>query len=201
MKATGFCEGWYLCATGQRSLLCCPAVFTAWLNVDHVTMSGAVCMQTWVCALSCSALLSSHNQWPFSLRWWMRDKCSASKHVSLSLSLFLSPSFWLSLSFSLCFLCSHPYTCWAPEGQQLTLLSAYAAYMCTLVECRLMHMCLPVQSYDSPSLPPTSAWFAVAITHRSCRSSICGWCWVLSLVCVPMCILSPGQSEEWDSRL
>lgn len=92
MKAAGLYEGCSLCATAQRIILCCPAVFMAWLNVDHVTMSGAVCMQTWVCALSCSALLSSHNQWPFSLRWWMRDKCSASKHFAptvLSLSLFL----------------------------------------------------------------------------------------------------------------
>lgn len=140
----------------KHILLCCPvAVFTAWLNVDHVTMSGAVCMQTWVSALSCSALLSSHNQWPFSLRWWMRDKCSASKHVAPTapppLSVFLSSSFWLSLSFSLCFLCSYPYTCWAPEGQQLTLLSAYAVYMCTLVECRRMtlpHFHQPL--HDSP---------------------------------------------------
>lgn len=120
---------------------------------------------------------------------------------SLSLSLCLSQTFLFSLSFLLCFLCSHSYTCWAPEGQQLTLLSAYTAYMCTLDECRHMHVCFPMQSCDSSSLPPTSACFTITITRCSYRSSICGWCWVLSLVCVLVCVLSPGQSEEWDSRL
>lgn len=98
MKATGLCEGCPLCATGQHIPLCCPAVFMAWLNVDHVTVSGAVCMQTWVYALSCSALLSSHNQWPFSLRWWMNLQFSLPFSLSLCLSLH-HPSFLALLVF------------------------------------------------------------------------------------------------------
>lgn len=87
----GLCEGCSLCAQKDAGIF-----FTAWLDVDHVTMS--------VCALSCSALLSSHNQWPFSLGWWMRDKCSASKHVaptvlslSVSLSIFLALLVFLAM--------------------------------------------------------------------------------------------------------
>lgn len=181
----------------KHILLCCPvAVFTAWLNVDHVTMSGAVCMQTWVSALSCSALLSSHNQWPFSLRWWMRDKCSASKHVAPTAP---PPSLCVSLFFFLALLV---FLAMLPLLLSLYMLSPWRSTTYTAVSLCSVHVYFSwVQAYDSSSLPPTSAWFAVAITHRSCRSSICGWCWVLSLVCVPVCVLSPGQSEEWDSRL
>lgn len=166
------------CPVGMKLIqLCCSAVFTVLLHVDHVTMSGVVRMQTRVCAPSFTALLSSHNQWPFSLRWWMREKCSVSKHVRptlLSLCLSCSPCL------SSCFLCSHPYTYWAPEGQHLILLSAYAEYVCRqntcIDECRHTHVCFPMQSCDSSSLPLTSAWFTTTITHHSCRSSICGWC-------------------------
>lgn len=141
-----------------------PAVLLGSLYSDaachRVTRSRVVRMQTRVCALSFPVLLSSHNQWPSPLRWWMREKCSVSKHVvptvqhslSLSLSLPALPLSFMFLSFLLCFLSSHPHTCWAPEGQQPTLLSACAANH-TLDECRHMHVCFPVQSCDSSSLP------------------------------------------------
>lgn len=152
--------------------------------------------------LSCPALLSSHNQWPFSLRWWMREKCSASKQACTYSSLF--PCLPIFLAF-LVFLTMHPllssFYMLSPWRSTTYTAVSLCLYMCTLVECRHMHACFPMQSCDSPSLPVIAAWFAVAIIHRSRRPSICGWCWVLSLVCLLVCVLSPGQSEEWDSRL
>lgn len=70
--------------------LCCLTVCWVLLHVGSISMSGVVCMQAGVTAL-CSALHSSHNQWPFCLRWWMREKCSVS-------TLVVHTFFFLSLS-------------------------------------------------------------------------------------------------------
>lgn len=157
-------------------------------------MSGVICMQAGVTAQPCPAQLSSHNQWPFCLRWWMREKCSVSTLVVHTVSM-LPPS--LSLSCCLCFLFFLSDICWYPEGQQLTVLSAPAA--CSFV---------PVCSSSSFRCPPSTALTASRSPcyHWWSSHSLSMWL-MLGLVAVAlsfggcMCVLSPGQSGEWDPRL
>lgn len=80
--------------TVSCAVLCCLAVCWVLLHVGSISMSRVVCIPAEVTAL-CSAMpRSAHNQWPFCLRWWMREKCSVSTFVVHTVS---SPSPSLSL--------------------------------------------------------------------------------------------------------
>lgn len=115
---------------------------------------SSACKHECVCSvLHSSALISKSMTFFFKVmdEGGMQCKQACWTYSSLSLCLSCSPCL------SSCFLCSHPHTCGAPEGQQLTPLSAYAAYLCRLDGCRHTHVRFAMQSCDSSSLPLTSA--------------------------------------------
>lgn len=156
-----------ICAARQSFQCCCMLTMSP-------CQGSSACKHECVCAPSFTVLLSSHNQWPFSLRWWMREKCSVSKHVGptvLSLSVFLVLLVFLHALSAPILIHVEPL-----KVNNLHCCQLMQAYLCTLDECRHTHVCFAMQTCDSSPLPPTSAWFAATITRRSCRSSICGWC-------------------------
>lgn len=166
---------------------CCCML--AVLAVLACRMLSACKQESPLCALLYPALLSSHTQWPFCLRWWIRKKCCVSTFVAHAVSC-------LPLSSCLCFLCSLSHT-WAPEGQLLTLLlgtcarlmSAHVGLrvcMCRLVSTSsaLSHFFWPLHDVTSPVEFPS--YFVTVLCP-------CGWCWVLlllSLVYVCVCVSS-----------
>ena len=112
-----------------------------------------------------------------------------------------SPYCLLSLSRCLCFLCSLSHTCWAVEGQQLTLLSASAAYMCACDGSTHVRACAACMCFISAflnrcmssSLSPLEFSFYFVTVHCPC-----GWRGVLlllSLSVVGVCVCPPSRPE------
>lgn len=190
------------CAAWQSAECCCMSAVLACQGLSACKQESPLS------ARPCPAPLSSHNQWPFCLRWWMREKCCVSTlvihTVSLSLSLLLSLLPLLSFSHMLSSWRSTTYTAVRLCSSTCVLLtSAHTRTACACAGLCVLHQLFLASSHRcmicSPSLLEFPFYFVTA--HRPC-----GWRWVLlllslSLVGVCVCVLSPGQSEEWVPRL
>lgn len=154
-----------ICAARQSFQHCCMLTMSP-------CQGSSACKHECVCSvLHSSALISKSMTFFLKVMDEGEMQCKQACWTYSSLSLFLVLLVFLRASSAPILMHAEPL-----EGQQLTPLSAHAGYLCTLDGRRHTHVRFAMQSCDSSSLPPTSAWFAATITRRSCRSSICGWC-------------------------
>lgn len=185
-------QGW-TSSISKQEMDQCPTE----LRVGSVSMSNVVFMQagvTTLCsALPCSALVSSHDQWPFCLRWWMREKCSVSTLIFHTVS---SPRPALKLSLLPLLSFSHALSPWRSATYTAVMFCSVHVYFWWVLTHRCMCVCGPSVFSQLHVL--------LAVICRSFHTTLFSFMWlmlgvVLSLCSVGVCVC-PLSRPEWRMR-